>query len=230
MRKICKKTNFQVVKDFSQGTIVFVDGICAQEGHIKRKKMGFLPILKYWEDRYKNGSPNLNQEQIYQMAETEEQKLIIGEFSRKLDDRYRFSLPNEFLEVFQPVNGDCILAKERPGCISLWDQAAWNKVDDRLDLVKLHLKAGDLNKKIPDLQILGRLLSTRQRAIKLAGRGRLVLPEGFREFLRVAPEDEIMIVGAAVCIEIWNPKRWLSYTERRVSKFRKLLDQLSSGS
>ena len=64
--------------------------------------------------------------------------------------------------------------------------------------------------------------------VQLAGRGRLVLPEGFREFLGVEPGGETMVVGAAVCVEIWHPERWSSYVGEEMPAFRQLLDRLSS--
>ena len=154
--------------------------------------------------------------------------LILGEFSRRIDERYRLSLPGEFLDTFQPTEGDCILAKERPGCISLWEQTAWKtKLDDRVELIRQRIKLGDLEQKMPQLQMFGRLLSTRHRAVQMAGRGRLLIPEGFREFLGVEPGNEVMVVGAAVCLEIWHPKKWIAYIEGRMPGFRKLLDTLS---
>ena len=63
--------------------------------------------------------------------------------------------------------------------------------------------------------------------MQLAGRGRLLIPEGFREFLGVEPDGEVMVVGAAVCIEIWNPPEWLEYLKVRMPKFRRLFDRLS---
>jgi DNA-binding transcriptional regulator/RsmH inhibitor MraZ len=36
-----------------------------------------------------------------------------------------------------------------------------------------------------------------------------------------------VIVGAAVCIEIWHPDYWLRYVERRMPRFRRLFDTLS---
>ncbi|MDR2116615.1 MAG: division/cell wall cluster transcriptional repressor MraZ [Planctomycetaceae bacterium] len=155
-------------------------------------------------------------------------QLILGEFSRKLDDRFRLTLPGEFEEVFKPAAGKCVIAKERPGCLSLWDEETWKtKLDARVDLIQQRFKLGDLEQKMPELQILGRLLSTRHREIKLAERGRLVLPEGFREFLAVEPGNEVMVVGAAVCIEIWQPQKWFSYIEGEIPEFRNLLDTLS---
>ncbi|MDO5580299.1 MAG: division/cell wall cluster transcriptional repressor MraZ [Planctomycetia bacterium] len=154
--------------------------------------------------------------------------LILGEYSRRLDDRFRLSLPGEILECFQPANGDCIIAKERPGCISLWDRESWDKnLDKRIQLIKQRLDLGDLEKDIPNVQMLGRLLSTRHRPVQLAPRGRLLLPEGFREYLRAEVGSELMIVGAAVCVEIWNPDKWLAYIEKRMPKFRKLITKLS---
>ena len=76
--------------------------------------------------------------------------------------------------------------------------------------------------------MLGRLLSTRHTPITLAGRGRLLLPEGFREFLRVEAGGDVLLVGAAVCLEIWNPVAWLEYLDERMPKFRRLFDRLSS--
>jgi MraZ protein len=45
--------------------------------------------------------------------------------------------------------------------------------------------------------------------------------------LGVEPGAEVMIVGAAVCIEIWHPEHWRSYLERRMPRFPKLYQTLS---
>jgi MraZ protein len=88
--------------------------------------------------------------------------------------------------------------------------------------------AGRLDGRVEDVQVLGRLLSTRQTSIKLAGRSRLVLPEGFREFLGVEPGGEVLVVGAALCVELWRPERWFAYVEEQMPGFRRLFDNLSS--
>lgn len=156
-------------------------------------------------------------------------QLILGEHQRRLDDRYRLSIPSEMSELLASDAGDCILAKERPGCISLWSAPTWQtKLDEGVDLIKQKIQAGRLDGRIPQVQLLGRLLSTRHRIVQLAHRSRLLIPEGFREFLGVEPNGEVVVVGAAVCIEIWNPPSWLKYLQRRMPKFRRLFDGLSS--
>jgi MraZ protein len=157
-------------------------------------------------------------------------QFIVGEFQRTVDERWRLSLPSEMCErLVQAEPADCILVKERSGCISLWDAATWKtKVDKEVDWVKQKIQAGKLEDQyLPEVQLLGRLLSTRHRPVQLAGRGRLLIPEGFREFLGVELGGEVTIVGAAVCIEIWNPAAWVKYLQRRIPKFQRLLRRLS---
>lgn len=156
-------------------------------------------------------------------------RLILGETSRTVDERFRLTMPPELVELLAAEDGRCILAKERPGCLSLWNTAQWKtRLDAGVRLVESKIEAGRLEGRMEEVQRLGRLLSTRQQEVQLAGRGRLVVPEGFREFLGVEPGGETMVVGAAVCVEIWDPEKWTSYVGAEMPAFRQLLDQLSS--
>lgn len=156
-------------------------------------------------------------------------RLILGESTRTLDQRYRLSIPPELAETLVPDGGECILAKERPGCLSLWNVVLWKaRLDAGVQLVESKIEAGRLEGRAEEVQRLGRLLSTRHREVQLAGRGRLVVPEGFREFLGVEPGGDTMVVGAAVCVEIWHPERWGRYVGEEMPAFRQLLDRLSS--
>ena len=155
-------------------------------------------------------------------------EFFLGEFQRTLDERFRLSIPSELSDPLLGESTDGILAKERCGCLSLWSAPLWEtRLQEGVELVKQKMRAGKLQERLGEVQLLGRLLSTRHRAVQLAGRGRLVIPEGFREFLGVEPNNVVHVVGAAVCIEIWQPAAWLSYLERRMPRFRRLFDRLS---
>jgi MraZ protein len=154
--------------------------------------------------------------------------LILGEFSRTLDDRFRLSIPAEVAEPLLAAGPQCILAKQQPGCLSLWSAAQWQQqFEAGVTLVEGKLRAGKLQDQLDDVQTLGRLLSTRHKPVQLAGRGRLSIPEGFREFLQIEPGSDAMVVGAALCVEIWKPAAWLAHLESRIPDFGRLLDQLS---
>ena len=156
------------------------------------------------------------------------QEFILGEFPRALDERFRLSIPMEFTEALTRGGADCILAKERPGCLSLWNARAWqSQLDSGVELVKRKMRAGKLEGKLEEVQVLSRLLSTRHKTVQLAGRGRLSIPDGFREFLQVEQGGDVIVVGAGVCVEVWSPRAWLAYLDVRMPDFRQLFDKLS---
>ncbi len=157
-------------------------------------------------------------------------RFVIGEFRRSLDDRFRISIPAELTDTLQDAQADaaCILAKERPGALSLWHAEDWGeKLDRDVALIRSKIDAGHLKDRITDVQLLGRLLSTRQREVQIAGRGRLSIPEGFREFLGIEAGGDAMIIGAAVCIEIWRPDAWLAYLNEQIPQFGNLVGELA---
>jgi MraZ protein len=157
------------------------------------------------------------------------QEFITGEFKRVLDDRFRLSLPAELGDKLTAASPQCMLTKERVGCLGLWNAEIWQaRLEADVALVRGKLAAGKFHDQIGQLQLLGRLLSTRDTSVTLAARGRLLIPEGFREFLGVEPGGEVMVVGAGVSIEIWSTPAWLKYVQRRMPKFRKLLSHLSN--
>jgi MraZ protein len=153
--------------------------------------------------------------------------LILGEYRRVYDDRYRIALPPEATDPMGGDGADCVLAKEREGCLSLWSSELWkNKVDVGVGLIQEKLKAHYLDRDLSKLQHFSRLLSTRSRAVKLGQRGRLLVPEGFREFLAVEPNSEVIVVGAGVCLEIWNPQVWHAYVRQDIGQFHALFKEL----
>ncbi len=161
------------------------------------------------------------------MAATTE--LLLGEFPRTLDERYRLGMPPELLEPLTAAGQDLVLAKERSGCLSLWSAATWKpRLDAAVDVLRSKLAAGSLAQRLDQVQDLGRLLSTRQRTVTLAGRGRLVIPEGFREFLGVEPGADLLVVGAAVCVELWNPVAWGDFITAEMPAFRQRIDDLTA--
>ena len=155
------------------------------------------------------------------------QQFVLGEYRRSLDDRHRLSIPSELVASFSGAS-QCMLAKERPGALSLWLAEDWGeRLQKEIAIVQSKIAAGHLKSRTSEVQLLGRLLSTRHREIQIAGKGRISIPEGFREFLGVDAGGEVVIVGAGVCIEIWRPGAWLEYLEQEIPQFGQLLLELA---
>ncbi len=154
---------------------------------------------------------------------------MFGEFVRAVDDRRRVSLPADWVKGLDGAEGACVLVKERPGCIALWNATTWRaRFDPGVELLEAKYRGGRLDDRLGQLQSLGRLLSTRHTDVVLGGRGRVVLPESFLQFVDVQPGGELTLVGAGVCIEFWNGPLWRAYLDEQISQFQSLFDQLTS--
>jgi MraZ protein len=155
--------------------------------------------------------------------------LLIGEFVRTVDERFRLAIPPELLEPLRASGSRLVLAKERAGCLSLWPAALWKpRIDAAVDVVRTKLEAGLLSQRVGQVQDLGRLLSTRHKVVSVAERGRFVVPEGFRGFLAVEPGGDVVVVGAAVCVELWQPAAWNAYVTNEMPEFRRRIDELTA--
>jgi len=156
------------------------------------------------------------------------ESFVTGEVKRTVDDRFRITLPAPLADAVSDEAGETIVAKERYGCLSLWKAADWQKrIDAGVSVIRHKIQAGRLEQRWGDVQRLGRLLSTRYRTVQLANRSRLLIPEGFREFLDVGPNQEVMIVGAVICVEIWNVSAWRDVLREEMPQFEPLFKNLA---
>lgn len=153
---------------------------------------------------------------------------ITGEARRTVDDRFRVSLPSEMAAAVTDEAGEAIIVKERFGCLSLWPAAEWQqRLHDGISLIRQKIAGGRMQQRWGDVQRLGRLLSTRWQRVTLAKRSRLLIPDGCRDFLNVDANQEVMIVGAAICVEIWNPQAWLEILRQEMPSFGPLFQELA---
>ena len=196
--------------------------------------MGFQPILLrvLW---FSAGQTELqciriqiSQRKLQKGRSVSKDPFLLGEFHRALDERHRLNIPGELADPLLGGGPNFILAKERPGALSLWSAATWQeKLDSGVELVRNKIRSGRLAGRVEDVQRLGRMLSTRHASVEMDGRARLLIPEGFREFLAAEPGTDVVIVGAAVCVEIWRPDAWIEYLSGQIPEFRQLFDELA---
>lgn len=154
---------------------------------------------------------------------------LTGEERRTLDERFRLSLPPDMARAISDEAGSTIVAKERYGCLSLWKASDWQpRIDAGVSLIQQKIQAGRMEQRWEDVQRLGRLLSTRYQTVQLTNRSRLLIPEPFREFLDVPANQEVVVVGAVICVEIWNPRAWLETLRQDMPAFGPLFKELSA--
>lgn len=153
---------------------------------------------------------------------------LTGEIKRTIDERFRLTLPQEFADEVSTEAGELVVAKERAGCLSLWPVQEWKqRLETGVSLLKQKIDAGRMEQRWGDVQRLGRLLSTRHQEVSLARRSRLLIPEGFRQFLGVNAGEDVMVVGAVICVEIWNPAMWMNVLQEEMPDFGDLFKNLT---
>ena len=154
---------------------------------------------------------------------------LSGEHRRTIDDRFRLTLPPEFGEQISDEDGNIIVAKERTGCLSLWQCDEWQKrLDSGVELLRQKIDSGRMEGRWGEVQRLGRLLSTRHQRVTLAKRSRLLVPDTFRDFLRAEAGKEVVVVGAVICVEIWHPEAWLEVLKDEMPDFGDLFKTLTA--
>ena len=153
---------------------------------------------------------------------------LTGEIKRTVDERYRLTLPQDFADAVSDGTGRLVVAKERSGCLSLWPRQEWKKqLESGVSLLKQKIEAGRMEQRWTDVQRLGRLLSTRHQEVILARRSRMLIPEGCRQFLGVEPGEDVVVVGAVICVELWNPKNWMDVLRDEMPDFGDLFKTLT---
>ncbi len=157
-----------------------------------------------------------------------ESTFITGEVRRTVDNRFRVTLPADFAAAVSDSEANCVVARERFGCLSLWRPDAWKQhIDDGVSVLKQKMEAGRLQQRWDEVQRLGRLLSTRHQEVQLGNRSRLLIPENFRDFLAVGAGEDVVIVGAVICVEIWSPDAWLAVLKDEMPGFGTLFKTLA---
>ena len=56
---------------------------------------------------------------------------------------------------------------------------------------------------------------------------RLLVPDEFRSFLGIGPNQDVMLVGAVICVEIWNVDAWIETLREDMPEFGPLFLQLT---
>ncbi len=153
---------------------------------------------------------------------------ITGEERRTVDERFRITLPADMAQAVTDEDGKTLINKERYGCLSLWRASDWQRRHNAgVAVLKQKIQSGRMEQKWDEVQRLGRLLSTRSQTVQLANRARLLIPDAFRDFLGVTANQDVMVVGAVVCVEIWSLSAWMETLKAEMPGFNPLFKELS---
>ena len=123
-------------------------------------------------------------------------KMFLGEFDYKLDEKGRVSLPAKFRAK---LKDGVVLAPGLENYISVYSVAQWKQFSEKINSSLMSPSK---------LRSLNRALFATAFYIPIDKAGRISLPAPLRE--RAAIGDDVVIAGVNDHIELWNKEQWLA--------------------
>lgn len=127
--------------------------------------------------------------------------MLLGTYEPTLIDKNRLALP---VRLRRELEGKkMVLAVGFESCILGFEEKKWAEVT-----------AADLSRPLSDPvgRELRRKMCMNAEVIALDAQGRFVVPEKMMKYAGI--KDELTIIGAGDHFEIWDTKRWQTYSEK----------------
>ena len=138
--------------------------------------------------------------------------MLMGTYNHKLDGKGRTVLPSRFREE---LGGSVVATIGIDKCIALYPLPRWEEL-----LVKLK-DLSSFKKKARDFRRVLLSMATEQ---DIDNTGRILLPSILRDY--ACAEQEIILIGAADHIEIWDAAKWEEHRSEVLSDFSDLAEEL----
>ena len=139
--------------------------------------------------------------------------MLIGEYTHTLDDKNRLTLPKKFKEE---LGKKLVLTRGLDNCIYLYSQKEWEV---------LYQKLKDLPFTDQDSRAFMRFMFSGAAEVEVDKSGRILIPESLRKFAGL--KNKVVLAGVSDKVEIWDEKRWRSYTEKIEKSGDKLAQKLA---
>jgi MraZ protein len=124
----------------------------------------------------------------------DEQKMFLGEFEYKIDEKGRIPIPPKFR---RELKEGVVLTAGPERCIAAYTTAEWKKM-------ATSLTSGTI---VPSkMRKLNRALFSTAFSLTIDNQGRIALPIPLRQYAGI--EDEIIIAGVNTYLELWNKEQW----------------------
>ena len=120
--------------------------------------------------------------------------MFMGEYNHTIDAKGRLIVPAKFREI---LGDNFIVTKGLDGCLFVYPNDEWTRFEEKLKSLPLTNK---------NARQFTRFFLAGAAACEVDKQGRILLPQGLREFASL--EKDVVLVGVASRIEIWSRERW----------------------
>ncbi len=145
-----------------------------------------------------------------------------GTYSCIIDDKGRLSIPSKIRPGDEetskhkgvPAADRLVVTQGFDGCLSLYPEKEWEKVQNRLETKPFTQK---------DQRYVNRLLHQHTSVEKIDRSGRILIPEILRKLTGL--DKDVLVIGANQTIEVWDPDRYQKYLDT----YGRTLEEVAEG-
>ena len=120
--------------------------------------------------------------------------MFMGEYNHTVDEKGRLIIPAKFREE---LGSEFVIAKGLDDCLFVYNNTEWKALEDKLRALPLTNK---------NARTFARFMLGGAATVELDKQGRILIPQVLRTFATL--DKEIVLVGIANRIEIWNKAKW----------------------
>jgi MraZ protein len=135
--------------------------------------------------------------------------MLIGEYTGKIGEKKRVSLPSKFREE---LGEEIILTRGYEDALIVVNKKLWKTIASEV------MNGSFIDKNIRDTS---RFLVGGAKEIELDAQGRFVIPQPLHEHADL--KDEVVFIGLANWIEIWDKQKW----QERLKYLKENSDQIA---
>lgn len=120
--------------------------------------------------------------------------MFMGEYNHTVDEKGRLIIPSKFREE---LGNEFVITKGLDDCLFIYNNTEWRALEDKLRALPLTNK---------NARTFARFMLGGAATVELDKQGRILIPQVLRTFASL--DKEIVLVGIANRIEIWNKAKW----------------------
>jgi MraZ protein len=139
-----------------------------------------------------------------------------GEYFHSLDSKDRFVLPAKFREKFEQLEyKKFYMTRGLDGCLFIFSHDVWKNFEEKLRSLSFTKQQS---------RSFNRLYFSGAHEVEFDGQGRTVIPQHLKEFAKI--QKDIVVIGVADRIEIWDKNRWGKFYADNKEKFEEIAEGL----
>ncbi|MBN2483681.1 MAG: division/cell wall cluster transcriptional repressor MraZ [Candidatus Omnitrophica bacterium] len=139
-----------------------------------------------------------------------------GTYTHTLDVKDRFILPAKFREKIKELGSrKFYLTRGLDGCLFLFAYEVWRDLEEKLKSLSFTKQQS---------RFFNRLYFSGASEVEIDSQGRVTLPHYLKEYGAIS--KDIVIIGVADRIEIWDRKKWEEFDENNRERFEEMAEGL----